>query len=169
MGVVRLPGSTTTEYLANAVAFANDKLPGTLGASIVIDPVTAKRDKAALDTAIADLRYGGIGINAWSGLNFLLGYTPWGAFPGHSLADIGSGIGFVHNAFLLQDVQKGVSWMPFRPLHRAAINGQFHMSPKSPFFVGNRTGATTARRLAGYLASGRSTALVGIFASALRG
>jgi len=169
MGVVRLPGATTAEYLANAVAFANDKLPGTLGASIVIDPVTAKRDKAALDTAIADLRYGGIGINAWSGLNFLLGYTPWGAYPGHSLADIGSGIGFVHNAFLLQDVQKGVSWMPFRPLHRAAINGQFHMSPKSPFFVGNRTGATTARRLAGYLASGRNTALVGIFASALRG
>ena len=169
MGVVRLPGSTTAEYLAHAVAFANDRLPGTLGASILIDPATAKRDHAALDTAIADLRYGGIGVNAWSGLNFLLGYTPWGAFPGHSLGDIGSGIGVVHNAFLLQDVQKGVSWMPFRPLHRAALNGQFHMSPKSPFFVGNRTGATTARRLSEFLATGKTSKLAGIFASALRG
>jgi acyl-CoA reductase-like NAD-dependent aldehyde dehydrogenase len=169
MGVVRLPGATTAAYLANAVAFANDVLPGTLGASIVIDPATAKRDKAALDTAIADLRYGSIGINAWTGLNFLLGYTPWGAFPGHTEEEIGSGIGFVHNAFLLQGVQKGVAWMPFRPLHRAALNGQLHMSPKPPFFVTNKTGATTARRLSAYLATGNHLGLAGIFASALRG
>ena len=169
MGVIRLPGATTAEFLANAVAFANDVLPGTLGASIVIDPHTAKRDKASLDAAIADLRYGAIGVNAWSGLNFLLGYTPWGAFPGHTLEDIGSGIGVVHNAFLLQDVQKGVAWLPFRPLHRAVTNGQFHMSPKPPFFVTNRTGTTTARRLSAFLADGRTTALAGIFASALRG
>jgi acyl-CoA reductase-like NAD-dependent aldehyde dehydrogenase len=169
MGVVRLPGTTTADYLRNAVAFANDVLPGTLGASIVIDPATAKRDKAALDTAIADLRYGSIGINAWTGLNFLLGYTPWGAFPGHTEEEIGSGIGFVHNAFLLQDVQKGVAWMPFRPLHRSALSGQLHMSPKPPFFVTNKTGATTARRLSEYLATGNHVGLVGIFASALRG
>jgi acyl-CoA reductase-like NAD-dependent aldehyde dehydrogenase len=169
MGVVRLPGATTAAYLANAVAFANDVLPGTLGASIVIDPATAKRDEAALDTAIADLRYGSIGINAWTGLNFLLGYTPWGAFPGHTEEQIGSGIGFVHNAFLLQGVQKGVAWMPFRPLHRAVLNGQFHMSPKPPFFVTNKTGATTARRLSAYLATGNHLGLAGIFASALRG
>jgi acyl-CoA reductase-like NAD-dependent aldehyde dehydrogenase len=169
MGVVRLPGSTTADYLAHAVAFANDMLPGTLGASIVIDPATAKRDGAALDRAIADLRYGSVGVNAWTGLNFLLGYTPWGAFPGHTEEEIGSGIGFVHNAFLLQDVQKGVAWMPFRPLHRAALNGQLHMSPKPPFFVTNKTGATTARRLSDYLATGNHLGLVGIFAAALRG
>lgn len=169
MGVVRLPGRTTEEFLAIAVAFANDVLPGTLGASVVIDPATAKLDKAALDATVAALRYGSIGINAWTGLNFLLGYTPWGAFPGHTADDIGSGIGFVHNAFLLQDVQKGVAWMPFRPLHRSALNGQLHMSPKPPFFVTNRTGETTARRLSAFLATGRPTALPGIFASALRG
>ncbi|HSN06959.1 MAG TPA: aldehyde dehydrogenase family protein, partial [Candidatus Angelobacter sp.] len=169
MGVVRLPGSTTAEFLANAVAFANDVLPGTLGASVLIDPATAKRDRAALDAAIAGLRYGSVGVNAWTGLNFLLGYTPWGAFPGHTPEDIGSGIGFVHNAFLLRDVQKGVAWMPFRPLHRSALNGQLHMSPKPPFFVTNRTGETTARRLSAFLATGRPAALPGIFASALRG
>ena len=169
MGVVRLPGATTADYLRNAVAFANDVLPGTLGASIVIDPAPAKSEKAALDTAIADLRYGSIGVNAWTGLNFLLGYTPWGAFPGHTEEEIGSGIGFVHNAFLLQDVQKGVAWMPFRPLHRSALSGQLHMSPKPPFFVTNKTGATTAKRLSEYLATGNHVGLVGIFASALRG
>jgi acyl-CoA reductase-like NAD-dependent aldehyde dehydrogenase len=169
MGVVRLPGATTADYLRNAVAFANDVLPGTLGASVIVDPATARRDKVALDTAIADLRYGSIGINAWTGLNFLLGYTPWGAFPGHTEEEIGSGIGIVHNAFLLQDVQKGVAWMPFRPLHRSALSGQLHMSPKPPFFVTNRTGATTAKRLSAYLATGNHVGLVGIFASALRG
>jgi acyl-CoA reductase-like NAD-dependent aldehyde dehydrogenase len=169
MGVVRLPGSTTADYLRNAVAFANDVLPGTLGASVVVDSATAKRDKVALDTAIADLRYGSIGINAWTGLNFLLGYTPWGAFPGHTEEEIGSGIGFVHNAFLLRDVQKGVAWMPFRPLHRSVLSGQLHMSPKPPFFVTNKTGATTAKRLSEYLATGNHVGLVGIFASALRG
>jgi acyl-CoA reductase-like NAD-dependent aldehyde dehydrogenase len=169
MGVVRLPGATTAEFLANAVAFANDVLPGTLGATVLIDPATARRDKAALDTAIADLRYGSIGLNAWTGLNFLLGYAPWGAFPGHTLEDIGSGIGFVHNAFLLQDVQKGVAWMPFRPMHRSALNGQLHMSPKPPFFVTNKTAATTVRRLSEFLVSGSPLAIPGIFASALRG
>ena len=59
--------------------------------------------------------------------------------------------------------------MPFRPLHRAALGGQLHLSPEPPFFVTNRTGATTARRLCAYLASGHQLGLVGIFASALRG
>jgi len=169
LGVVRLPGSTTSQFLRNAVAFANDVLPGTLGASLLIDPATAKRDAAALDEAIAGLRYGSIGINAWSALAFLLGYTPWGAFPGNTAEDIGSGVGMVHNAFMLSDVEKCVTSMPFRPLHRALLKGQLHMSPKPPFFVTNKTGETTARRLSAYLASGSPTGLPGIFASALRG
>lgn len=169
LGVVRLPGATTAQFLENAVAFANDVLPGTLGATLLVDPATAKRDAAALDAAIAGLRYGTVGVNAWSALAFLLGYTPWGAFPGHTLEDIGSGIGMVHNAFLLQDIEKCVASMPFRPMHRAALRGQLHMSPKPPFFVTNKTAETTARRLSAYLASGSSAALPGIFASALRG
>jgi hypothetical protein len=36
------------------------------------------------------------------------GYTPWGAYPGHTRQDIGSGIGFVHNAFMLEDIEKTV-------------------------------------------------------------
>jgi len=169
LGVVRLPGATTAEFLVSAVAFANDVLPGTLGASIFVDPATASRDRESVEKAVADLRYGSVGVNVWSALSFLLAYTPWGAFPGNTAADIGSGIGFVHNAFLLEGIEKTVVSMPFRPMHRAALKGHFHLSPKSPFFVTNRTGELTARRLTAYLATGRPTALVRIFASALRG
>lgn len=169
LGVVRLPGADAPAFLREAVRFANDVLPGTLGATLLVDPATEKRHAAAVDAAIADLRYGSVGVNAWSALAFLLGYTPWGAYPGHTLDDIGSGIGVVHNAFLLDDVLKAVSRMPFRPMHRSALNGQLHMSPKPPFFVTNRTGENTARRLSEYLATGDAKKLPGVFASALRG
>ncbi|MEB3980962.1 aldehyde dehydrogenase family protein [Mycobacterium sp. 663a-19] len=169
MGIVRLPGESTREFLRNAVEFCNDVLPGTLGASIVIDPKTRKRNAAAFDEAISGLRYGAIGVNAWSGLNFLLGYTPWGAFPGHTPQNIGSGTGVVHNAFLLQHVQKGVAEIPFRPSPRAIVKGELTMSPKPVFFVTNKTAETTLRRLVKFLVHGKPTALPGIFASALRG
>ena len=73
------------------------------------------------------------------------------------------------NAFLLRDIEKSVVRMPFRPLHRAALKGQFHMSPKPPFFVTNKTGELTARRLSTYLATGKASDLPSVFASALRG
>ena len=169
LGVVRLPGNDVPSFLRHAVDFSNDVLPGTLGATLLVDPATEKKYAEAVDGAIADLRYGSVGVNAWSALAFLLGYTPWGAYPGHTLEDIGSGIGVVHNAFLLSDVLKAVSRMPFRPMHRSALNGQLHMSPKPPFFVTNRTGELTARRLAAYIATGDGKLLPGVFASALRG
>ena len=169
MGVVRLPGATAETFLPAAVEFANSHLPGTLGATMLVDPATAKKYPEAVDAAVADLRYGTVGVNAWSAFGFLLGYTPWGAFPGHTLEDAGSGIGVVHNAFLLDGVQKAVVSMPFRPMHRALLKGQFHMSPKPPFFVTNKTAQTTAQRLVKYLGTENPAALPGIFASALRG
>jgi acyl-CoA reductase-like NAD-dependent aldehyde dehydrogenase len=169
IGIVRLPGKTAREFMRNAVAFSNDVLPGTLGATIVIDPKTRKTNAAAFDAAIADLHYGAIGVNVWSALNFLFGYTSWGAFPGHTPQNIGSGTGVVHNAFLLQNVQKCVAEIPFRPSPRAIINGELTMSPKPAFFVTNKTAETTIRRLLQFLVDGKPTALPGIFASAMRG
>lgn len=169
MGIVRLPGKSARDFMRNAVEFSNDVLPGTLGATIVIDPKTRKRNATAFDEAISRLRYGAIGINAWSGLNFLLSYTPWGAFPGHTPQNIGSGTGVVHNAFLLQHVQKGVAEIPFRPSPRAVAKGEWTLSPKPVFFVTNKTAETTLRRLVKFLVDGKPTALPGIFASALRG
>ncbi len=48
LGIVRLPGKTAREFMRNAVEFANDVLPGTLGATIIIDPKTRKTNAAAL-------------------------------------------------------------------------------------------------------------------------
>jgi hypothetical protein len=144
-------------------------LPGTLGATIIIDPKTRKANAVAFDAAVSALRYGAIGVNVWSAFNFLLGYTSWGAFPGHTPQNIGSGVGLVHNAFLLQHVQKSVAEIPFRPSPRAITKGELTMSPKPIFFVTNKTAETTIRRLVTFLVDGKRTALPGIFASALRG
>lgn len=169
LGVVRLPGDGVEAYLRNAVEFANDVLPGNLGATIVVSPETEKQHASAVDRAIADMRFGSVGVNIWSAVAFLLGYTPWGAYPGDTLDDVRSGIGTVHNTFLLEGTQKSVARMPFRPLHRSLLKGHLHMSPKPPFFVTNKTGETTARRLATFLATDKLQALPGVFASALRG
>ncbi|WP_280341662.1 aldehyde dehydrogenase family protein [Nocardia neocaledoniensis] len=168
LGVVSLPG-TGAAFLRNAVDFANDELMGTLGANIIIDPATGKELGAHLDTAIENLRYGTVAVNAWTGLAFLTPRASWGAFPGHTLDDIQSGIGVVHNAFLLDDVERTVVRGPFRPAPRALLRGEFTLSPKPPWFVTNKTGTGTGRKLTGFYGDGKPTRLPGIFASALRG
>lgn len=168
LGVVELPGSGT-EFLRNAVDFANDELMGTLGANIIAHPASIKELGRALDTAIEDLRYGTVALNAWTGLAFLTPRASWGAFPGHTLDDIQSGIGVVHNAFLLDDVERTVVRGPFRPAPRALLHGEFTLSPKPPWFVSNKTGTGTGRKLTDFYGDGKKTRLPGIFASALRG
>jgi acyl-CoA reductase-like NAD-dependent aldehyde dehydrogenase len=169
LGVVRLPGDDAPAFLAAATAFANDTLPGTLGATLLVHPRTERTHRAAVDEAIAALRYGTLGVNCWSAFGFLLGYTPWGAFPGHTREDIGSGIGFVHNAFQLEDVEKTVLRAPFAPAPRGLFTGSPSLSPRPPYYVTNRTGRTTMRRMTAYTAGGGALHLPGIFASALRG
>ena len=59
------------DFLADAVAFANERLHGNLGANILIHPTTAKELGPELEQAIADLRFGCIGVNVWSAFAFL--------------------------------------------------------------------------------------------------
>ncbi|WP_432187341.1 aldehyde dehydrogenase family protein [Streptomyces sp. Tue6028] len=169
LGVVRLPGDDASQFLRAATEFANDKLPGTLGATLLVHPGTHRAHRAAVDGAITALRYGTLGVNCWSAFGFLLGYTPWGAHPGHTRQEIGSGIGFVHNAFMLGDVEKTVLRAPFAPAPRGLFTGSPSLSPRPPYFVTNRTGRTTMERLTAYTTDPRATRLPGIFASALRG
>jgi hypothetical protein len=96
-------------------------------------------------------------------------YATWGAFPGHTLDAIQSGIGVVHNALLLEDAERSVVEGPFRPAPRSLLHGEWAISPKPPWFVDNRTAATTGRRLASFATRPRVSALPGVFASALRG
>ncbi|MFJ8885693.1 aldehyde dehydrogenase family protein [Streptomyces sp. NPDC102402] len=169
LGVVRLPGQDAPQFLRAAVEFANDRLPGTLGATLLVHPRTERAHRAAVGEAVAGLRYGTLGVNCWSAFGFLLGYTPWGAFPGHSRQQVGSGIGFVHNAFMLEHVEKTVLRAPFAPAPRGLFSGSPSLSPRPPYYVTNRTGRTTMERLTAYTADPRPARLPGIFASALRG
>ncbi|MFV1961144.1 MAG: aldehyde dehydrogenase family protein [Acidimicrobiia bacterium] len=165
----KLAASSPAEFLREAVRFSNEKLQGTLGANIIIHPQTAKELGDELDRAIADLRYGTVAINAWTGVGFLTGKAAWGAYPGQSLDDVQSGIGVVHNALLFDHPEKSVVRAPFRPFPRGVRHGSFYLSPRPPWFVTNDTAQTTAKRLTYYAGDGKVTRFPGIFASALRG
>ena len=116
-----LPGADPAEFLRNAVAFCNETLRGTLGAAILIHPRTIRALGGAFDDAIAALRYGCITVNTWPGIGFSLATATWGAFPGNTLADVGSGIGIVHNAYLFDSAQKTVVRAPFAPFPRSLL------------------------------------------------
>ncbi|WP_373365090.1 aldehyde dehydrogenase family protein [Nocardia cyriacigeorgica] len=168
LGVVELPG-TGASFARAAARTANDDFTGTLGVNIIAKPDTITELGAAFDELIEDLRYGTIAINAWTGVGYLTPTASWGAFPGHTLDDVQSGIGVVHNAWLIDRVQRTVVRGPFRPAPRSLLHGEFAISPKPPWFVGNKTAAGTGKLLAGFGADPGWTRLPAIFASALRG
>lgn len=126
-------------YLVNAVDWANSQLHGTLGANILIHPHTIREiGETRFEEIIAGLHYGTIAINGWSGLGFLLTACPWGAFPGHTLANVGSGVGTVHNTFMLENTERTVVRAPFRPFPRGVLSLKFGLLPRPPWFITNR-------------------------------
>lgn len=168
MVTTSLPGDAH-EYLRQAVAFCNERLYGTLSVNLIVDPKTREELGADFDRAIADLRYGGIGINVWVGAAFLLARAAWGAYPGHTHQDVQSGIGVVHNALMFDKPLKTVVEGPFRPFPRSFVHGELTMFPKPPWFISNKTSETTARRLTEFAADPSVTKLPSIFTSALKG
>jgi hypothetical protein len=155
-----LTATNTIEYIERAVEFANEHLYGTLNATIIVHPKSLKDPAiaAAIEQAIARLRYGSIGLNIWGGISFALGVTTWGAFPGHDLYDIQSGTGVVHNTLMFDKPQKSVLRAPFRSF------------PKPPWFFSQ---AKEARklfpRLVDYEANPSVTKIPGIVIAALGG
>ena len=111
-----LEAESVPEYIDKAVAFANQHIWGSLNATIIVHPESLKdaEVKESVERAIANLRYGTVGINIWAGAGFTFGTTTWGAFPGHELHDIQSGTGVVHNTLMFSRPQKSVLWGPFR-------------------------------------------------------
>ena len=81
---------------------------------------------------------GTIGINGWCALGFLISACPWGAYPGHTIENVGSGIGTVHNAFMLEDTEKVVVQAAWRPFPRGLLSGQLTLMPRPPFFITNK-------------------------------
>ncbi|MBW4031528.1 MAG: aldehyde dehydrogenase [Acidobacteria bacterium] len=167
LGVIEVAG-TGQAFLDAAVKTVNADFIGTLGANLLIDPAERKRLGAGFDTAIAALRYGTIAINSWTGLGFLSAGASWGAFPGHTLDMVQSGIGVVHNALLLDHTERTVVTGPFRPFPRSAVHGEFALFPKPPWFVTARSAATTGRLLTRFAQKPSWLKMPGIFLSAFR-
>ena len=57
-----------------------------------------------LERAVVDLRYGTVAFNHWPALGYAFGTTPWGGHQSATLRDIQSGLGWVHNPFMLAGI-----------------------------------------------------------------
>ena len=167
LGIVEVDG-TGQQFVDGAVAYANERLAGTLGANILIDPVTEAELGDGLERAVADLHYGNIAINGWTGFSFVAPTLSWGAFPGHTLEDVGSGIGIVHNALLLDDVERSVLRGPFRPFPRSVGRGRFSILPKPPWFVTSRTSAEVSEGFTRFMIDRNLARLAKTLGAALR-
>lgn len=167
LGVVELPGNGQ-HFLDAAIAKSNDDLNGTLGANILIEPNTRTQLGTGFREALAELRYGTIAVNTWTGLGFLTAAASWGAFPGHTLADVQSGRGVVHNALLIDRPERTVVTGPFRPFPHSVAHGENALFPKPPWFVSSRSAASTGRRLTEFASKPSWAAMPRVFAAAFR-
>ncbi|MGB0505104.1 MAG: aldehyde dehydrogenase family protein [Pikeienuella sp.] len=148
LGVKEFDAPDAETYLREAIAYANDELWGTLGANILIHPRTIKQiGKKRFEEIIAGLKYGTIAINGWCGIGFLVATVPWGAYTGHTIEDVQSGIGTVHNAFMLEKTERTVVQVPWRPFPRGLLSGQFSLMPRPPFFITNKRQHKTGEAL----------------------
>ena len=170
LNVVEIGGQKAEAYLIAAIEFANTQLYGTLGANIVMHPTTiAQIGRPRLEEILADLRYGTIAINAWTGLSFLSAQSPWGAFPGHTLTDVQSGMGVVHNTLLFEKTQRAVVEAPFRPFPRNLLSLSFTLLPRPPWFITNRKGAILGKLLVAFQHRPSLLKMPRIFWNALQG
>ncbi len=121
---VALDGPTPGDFFRNAVDFANQRLSGTLCAALTLPARFRQRpsDAELLRTCLAELKYGAIAVNHWPGIMYALMSPPWGGYPGSKLADVQSGIGWVHNTFMLDGIEKAV------------LEGPLTMFPKPAWF-----------------------------------
>jgi hypothetical protein len=148
-----------SDFLHQAVRLANAKLWGTLSATLIVHPEFTRRaaGAGALEDALEGLRYGTVSVNHWAAVGYALVAPPWGAFPGHTLDDIQSGTGVVHNTLMFSRAQKAVVRAPFRAF------------PKPPWFITHRTAHRVCRRLTYFEAAPSVLKLPGVLLSALAG
>lgn len=159
LGIIDLPESGAG-FVDAAVDHANERLTGTLGANVLIDPTTERRLGRGFEESLARLRYGTVAVNAWTAFGFLTPTATWGAFPGGTIDDAPSGIGIVHNALLLDRVERTVVRGPFRPFPRSLGRGRFSILPKPPWFVTSRTGRAVSEGFARFRMDGRVAPLL---------
>ena len=156
MAETALPGESASEFLDRAVEFCNDRVWGTLCASLIVKQERDAEISAAVNRAVRELRYGSVCVNAWPALPYGLSGCSWGAYPGHTDSDIQSGRGTVGNTFMLRDPEKSVTHAPFR------------YRPRPAWFSGHKNSDRTQRALAYLWANPSPATLTRTLAAALR-
>jgi hypothetical protein len=153
-----LVADSPADFVRRATDFCNDVVWGTLSMTLIADPRTLKDSKTgpAIEEAIANLRYGSIGVNLWHALSFALATTTWGAYPGHPITDIQSGSGFVGNAYLFARPQKSV------------VRGPFVAKPAPAWFSTNQNAGVVMRKLLDFEVKPSWTKLPGLLRAALK-
>lgn len=170
LSVHEISGTDPEAYLREAIRYANDALHGTLGANILIHPASIKAmGRKKFERLVAELRYGCIAINAWSGLGFLLAQATWGAYPGHTLDNVQSGIGVVHNSFMFDRPERTVVTAPFQPFPRNLLSGDTSMLPRPPWFVTHKRADRVGRLLTQMAYRPSMSKLPAIMLAALKG
>ncbi|GMH35326.1 hypothetical protein BSKO_03194 [Bryopsis sp. KO-2023] len=106
-------GDDPVKFMKEAVKFAN-KCWGTLSCSVFIHPATQDAHPEAFETALEQLKFGNITVNGPSSLGFTFTSLSWGAYPGNTLDDIGSGNCTVHNSFLFDHPEKSILYTAWR-------------------------------------------------------
>jgi aldehyde dehydrogenase (NAD(P)+) len=147
------------EFLSAATTFLNERVWGTLNATVFVHPeVEASASGfAATQAALREMRYGTIALNGWAALGYALCSTPWGAYPGADLANVQSGIGWVHNTPMLEGIRKCIIRVPFSA------------SPKPVYFPSHRLLRELGRRLADFEVAPSWLKVPGLAVAALRG
>ncbi len=131
------------DFLEAAVSFVNECVWGTLVASVFVQPKTHADPslRLAVERAIARLRYGIVGVNVWPAMAYALCSAPWGGHPSSTLANVQSGIGWVNNTVMLEDIEKCV------------VRGPLKAIPKPIYFPTHKTLRTLGEKLVTFEAS----------------
>lgn len=153
-----LEAGSTAQFVRRATEFCNDVVWGSLSMTILADPRTLRDPETgpAIERAVAELRYGSIGVNLWHALSFVFASTVWGAYPGHEATDIQSGRGFVGNAYLFARPEKSV------------IRGPFVATPRPAWFSTNANAGSVMRKLLAFEAAPSWAKIPGLLAAAMK-
>jgi len=150
LSVVEIDERAPEAFLARAARFLNDEVWGTLNAMLFVPSALEGEPsvEAALERAIDELRYGTVAINYWPAIGYGTGTPPWGGHPSSTLQDAQSGIGFVHNALMLEHVRKVV------------LRGPLRSFPKQFYYPSYRQLEPSARALFAFESTGHTLPLL---------
>ncbi|MFM7245654.1 MAG: aldehyde dehydrogenase family protein [Planctomycetaceae bacterium] len=129
---VPLEAADMEAFCARASALCR-RLPGSLAASVTIPESLSAADGQRVERLVEHLEYGTVAVNTWSALGYAFASLPWGGFPGGTITEPRSGIGFVHDPLLLPLV------------HNSILRAPLLVRPAPPWLPWHRHGAAITR------------------------